>query len=95
MRVLLAILATTVVVTAAAAQTNPPSDKVEEVRKSDGQTYLPAHQDNKQQQPQGPTGPLNTTTGGAPAESPQGQTPPGMQSAPEGSRKDIVDPERK
>ena len=36
-------------------------------------------------QPQGPTGPLNTTSGGAPAESPQGETPPGMQSAPQGS----------
>lgn len=37
-------------------------------------------------QPQGPTGPLNTdTTKGAPAASPQGETPPGMQSAPEGS----------
>jgi glucose/arabinose dehydrogenase len=37
-------------------------------------------------QPQGPTGPLNTdTTKGAPAESPQGETPPGMQSAPQGS----------
>jgi hypothetical protein len=82
-------------VTAAAAQTNPPSDKAEAVSKSDGKTYLPAHQNNEQAQPQGPTGPLNTTTGGAPAESPQGQTPPGMQSAPEGSRKAIVDPEKK
>ena len=30
-------------------------------------------------------------SGGAPAESPQGQTPPGMQAAPEGSSKTIVD----
>ncbi len=30
--------------------------------------------------------PINTA-GGAPAESPQGQTPPGMQSAPEGHRR--------
>jgi hypothetical protein len=44
------------------------------------------------QQPQGKTGPLETTTGGAPAESPQGQTPPGMQPAPEGSSKTIIDP---
>jgi hypothetical protein len=42
-------------------------------------------------QPQGYTGPLNTGSGGAPAESPQGQTPPGMQSAPEGSSKTIID----
>jgi hypothetical protein len=45
-----------------------------------------------EQQPQGKTGPLDTTRGGAPAESPQGQTPPGMQSAPEGSSKTIIDP---
>jgi hypothetical protein len=33
-------------------------------------------------------------SGGAPAESPQGQTPPGMQAAPEGSSKTIVEPKR-
>lgn len=44
------------------------------------------------EQPQGPTGPTTTTTGGAPAESPQGQTPPGMQSAPGGSRKTVEEP---
>src|SRR6476620_3863870 len=46
------------------------------------------------QQPQGPTGPINTGSGGAPAESPQGQTPPGMQPAPEGSSKTIVDDQK-
>ena len=59
---------------------------------STGRTVAPA--DKGQTQPQGPTGPLNTTTGGAPAESPQGQTPPGMQAAPEGSSKTIVDPKK-
>jgi len=38
-----------------------------------------------QPSPQGPTGPINTTTGGAPAASPQGDTPAGMQAAPQGS----------
>jgi len=42
-----------------------------------------------QTQPQGATGPTNTTSGGAPAASPQGETPPGMQSAPEGSSKSV------
>jgi hypothetical protein len=37
------------------------------------------------------TGPLDTTSGGAPAASPQGQPPPRMQAAPEGSSKTIVD----
>lgn len=36
-------------------------------------------------QPQGESGPINTKSGGAPASSPQGETPPGMQSAPKGS----------
>ena len=57
---------------------------------STGRTTSP--ETSSQMQPQGPTGPLTTTTGGAPAESPQGQTPPGMQAAPEGSSKTIVDP---
>ena len=47
------------------------------------------------EQPQGPTGPTATTSGGAPAESPQGQTPPGMQAAPAGSDKTVVDPAAK
>jgi hypothetical protein len=38
-----------------------------------------------QASPQGPTGPINTKSGGAPAASPQGDTPSGMQSAPQGS----------
>jgi hypothetical protein len=46
-------------------------------------------------QPQGKTGPLETKEGGAPAESPQGQTPPGMQPAPDGSSKIIVGPDPK
>ena len=60
---------------------------------STGQTVSP---ENKgQQQPQGQTGPLETKSGGAPAESPQGQTPPGMPAAPDGSSKTIIDPDTK
>jgi hypothetical protein len=41
-------------------------------------------------QPQGTTGPINTKSiGGAPASSPQGETPPGMQAAPKGSDKTV------
>lgn len=51
------------------------------------QTGAPAPQtipeEKGQPQPQGWTGPVNTGSGGAPAESPQGQSPPGMQAAPE------------
>jgi hypothetical protein len=60
---------------------------------STGRTVTP---DNKGQlQPQGWTGPLETGTGGAPAASPQGQSPPGMQAAPEGSSKSTVSPDKK
>lgn len=48
-----------------------------------------------EKQPQGWTGPITTGTGGAPATSPQGETPPGMQAAPEGSSKTTVEPEKK
>ena len=50
--------------------------------------------DDGQKQPQGWTGPLETGSGGAPPESPQGQSPPGMQSAPEGSSKTTVEPDK-
>lgn len=58
---------------------------------SDGRTVSP--ETKGVMQPQGPTGPTETTSGGSPPESPQGQTPPGMQSAPGGSQKTVVDPE--
>lgn len=45
-----------------------------------------------QAQPQGWTGPINTGAGGAPAGSPQGQSPPGMQAAPQGSSKTTTAP---
>ena len=44
-------------------------------------------------QPQGWTGPIDTSSGGAPAASPQGQSPPGMQAAPDGSSKTVVKPQ--
>lgn len=60
---------------------------------STGRTVEPETKGEKQ--PQGSTGPTITSSGGAPATSPQGETPPGMQSAPEGSSKTTVEPEKK
>jgi len=57
---------------------------------STGRTHTP--ETKGQLQPQGRTGPINTESGGAPAESPQGESPPGMQAAPEGSSKQTVEP---
>ena len=75
--------------TLALAQVEAPA-KATDSPHSDGRTISP--ETKGVQQPQGPTGPLETTTGGAPPESPQGQSPPGMQAAPDGSKKTIVDP---
>lgn len=51
-----------------------------------------APEEKGQLQPQGWTGPTNTGSGGAPPESPQGQSPPRMQPAPDGSTKTTVEP---
>jgi hypothetical protein len=58
---------------------------------STGTTISPSTKGVKQ--PQGWTGPLDTGSGGAPASSPQGQSPPNMQAAPEGSSKSIKSPD--
>ena len=75
----------------ASAETQSENKQPADSQRSTGRTVLP--DDNKGQlQPQGRTGPITTGSGGAPAESPQGQSPPGMQPAPDGSSKTIVDP---
>ena len=71
------------------AQNTVPSDKPQSTT---GPTLTP--ETKGQKQPQGWTGPTNTGQGGAPASSPQGQTPPGMQSAPEGSSKTTTEPDK-
>ena len=48
-----------------------------------------------QKQPQGWTGPLEAGSGGAPAESPHGQSPPGTRPAPQGSSETTVAPDKK
>jgi len=71
------------------AQNTVPADKPESTT---GRTLTP--ETKGQKQPQGWTGPINTGQGGAPASSPQGQSPPGMQSAPEGSSKTTTEPDK-
>lgn len=91
MRGLMILLCTVVPLSMASAQT-PAGDKGSETRHSEHSTGKTELKDSGQMQPQGPTGPITTGRGGAPAESPQGQTPPNMQSAPEGSSKTIEGP---
>jgi hypothetical protein len=79
---------------AATARIQAEERKPGDSQQSTGRTVLP--DDSKGQiQPQGPTGPITTGTGGAPAESPQGQSPPNMQAAPDGSSKTVADPDPK
>ena len=80
------------ILSAAIASAQTPSQPGTDSSHSTGRTVSPATKG--QPQPQGQTGPIETKSGGAPAESPQGQTPPGMQAAPEGSSKTIVEPKQ-
>jgi hypothetical protein len=90
MRLMLAALCVAVCTSMASAQTQSKQKQPADSQHSTGLTVLP-DDNNGQLQPQGPTGPITTGSGGAPAESPQGQSPPGMQAAPDGSSKTIVD----
>ena len=87
---MLILLCSATPISVASAET--PSGKQDDTRHSQHSTGKTELKDNGQMQPQGPTGPITTGTGGAPAESPQGQTPPNMQAAPEGSSKTISGP---
>ena len=93
MKAFLLGLATASLVTVATAQDTTTDKKPGDHQDSTGRTRI--ENEKGQMQPQGPTGPINTGVGGAPAESPQGQTPPGMQPAPGGSSETIVSPETK
>jgi hypothetical protein len=74
------------------AQTSSDPKQPDKSEHSTGRTMTP--ETKGQLQPQGWTGPIDTKSGGAPAESPQGQSPPGMQPAPEGSSKTTVEPDK-
>ncbi|CAN5433243.1 hypothetical protein BH11PSE4_BH11PSE4_22240 [soil metagenome] len=92
MRNAIAVISTLALLSPAVAQNGATSTdkKTGDSQYSTGRTVLP--DSNKGQlQPQGWTGPINTETGGAPANSPQGQSPPGMQAAPGGASKTIVE----
>jgi hypothetical protein len=88
MRFVLAAFCVVIGTATATAQTEP--NKPGDSPHSEGRTTLP--DDKGQLQPQGWTGPITTGSGGTPAASPQGQSPPGMQAAPDGSSKSVVDP---
>jgi hypothetical protein len=90
MRLILAALCVAAGTSMASAQTSSDEKRPGDSQHSTGRTVLP--DDKGQLQPQGWTGPITTGSGGTPAASPQGQSPPGMQAAPDGSSKSIADP---
>ena len=65
--------------------TDPTNNPAANAAASKPTTAAPA-----QPQPQGPTGPTNTTSGGAPAGSPQGDTPAGMQPDPNNPNQNVA-----
>jgi hypothetical protein len=83
MRLLMIAICLTLSCGFAAAQTDPNKDAT---------TGRSPPEEKGRLQPQGGAGPSETKSGGAPAESPQGETPPGMQAAPEGSTRTVVGP---
>jgi hypothetical protein len=87
------IICTAYSIGTANAQTNSESKQPQKSDYNTGRTVMP--ETKGQLQPQGWTGPIDTGSGGAPPESPQGQSPAGMQPAPEGSSKTTVEPDKK
>jgi hypothetical protein len=85
MRFVLAALCISAYASMACAQTEPNLERLSASQPINGGAASP--DDGKgQSQPQGPTGPLTTGSGGTTAASPQGGTPPNMQASPEGSK---------
>ncbi len=81
MRRTLIVVFSTAFIGAALAQTTPPRSDPTDNPAANSAASKPATPPD-QPQPQGQTGPTNTTSGGAPASSPQGDSPPGMQPNP-------------
>jgi hypothetical protein len=91
MRIALAVVYLAFSATIVFAQSQPGGKQPADSPHSTGRSVSP--ETKGQMQPQGLTGPVDTSSGGAPAESPQGETP-GVQAAPDGSSKTIVEPKK-
>lgn len=89
---LMVVIITALSVGIAFAQTSPPSSDPA-INPAANSDVSKGTKDPSQNQPQGPTGPTETTSGGAPATSPQGDSPPGMQAKPNDPKQGI-DPKK-
>lgn len=74
----------------ALAQISPPNSDPSNKPAANSAASNPTAATPKQPQPQGHPGSINTTSGGAPASSPQGDSPPGMQPHPSDRKQDAV-----
>lgn len=92
MRITIATLCLALCAGSVSAQTPSGQTSGPAAKHSTGVTVLPPDSKGAVQPQGGTTGPTDTGSGGAPAESPQGQTPPSMQPAPQGSAETIVGP---
>ena len=71
--------------------TTTPPTVVQQGQAQKGQDKAPRDESSAgQATSRGSTDPITTTTGGAPAATPEGDTPPGMQTKPEGSPEKAV-----
>lgn len=80
--ILVLALSTVLAGSVARAQNTVPAGDATDNPAANEKTSKPEKTPSIQPQPQGQTGPTDTTSGGAPAESPQGDTPAGMQPDP-------------
>jgi hypothetical protein len=86
MRFVLAAFCITAYASMACAQPQLNLDRLSASQPISGGASASPDDAKGQSQPQGPTGPLTTGSGGTTAASPQGGTPPNMQAVPEGSK---------
>ena len=86
MRLILVALCISAYVSMAYAQTQPNLERLSASQPITGGAAASPDDNKGQSQPQGPTGPLTTGSGGTTAASPQGGTPPNMQAVPDGSK---------
>lgn len=87
------VLSTALIGGAALAQNTVPNLDPTNNPGANSAASKPATPAPVQPQPQGHPGPTDTTSGGAPASSPQGDTPSGMQSTPN-DPKQAVEPKK-
>jgi len=84
------VLGTALIGGAVLAQTASPNSDPTNNPAANSAASKPTTAAPSQPQPQGHPGPIDTTSGGAPASSPQGDSPPGMQPRPDDRKGDVT-----